>query len=104
MAIMKIMYIKLNKLSSDEEAAATFVRLMMACNDLTLTNACLAKYQDDNKKQNKYLLRKCNSCGDDCYGSYCRECFSKNQHVNLSRMKTQKRYYEKRKTNGKNLL
>lgn len=49
------MYIKLDKLASKGETANTVIRLMMACNDLTLTNSCLGRYIDENNMKNKYL-------------------------------------------------
>ena len=52
---MKIMYINLNKLNFDEEIAATIIRLMMACNDNTLANTCLAIYKDNTTEKNKYI-------------------------------------------------
>lgn len=51
----RIMYIDLDKLNYDEKIATTIVRLMMACNDLTLANACYARYQDETNKANKYI-------------------------------------------------
>ncbi len=52
---IKLMFIELNKLIANEEIAITIIRLMMACNDLTLINTCLAKYQDDKTQKNKYI-------------------------------------------------
>ena len=49
------MYLSLNKLIANEEIAVILIRLMMACNDLTLTNTCLTKYQDSNTQKNKYI-------------------------------------------------
>lgn len=52
---IKLMYIDLDKLIGNEEIATNIIRLMMACNDLTLTNVCLAKYRDDLTQKNKYI-------------------------------------------------
>lgn len=49
------MFVDLNKLIGNEEIAATIIRLMMACNDLTLTNTCLAQYRDGITPKNKYI-------------------------------------------------
>lgn len=49
------MYVDLDKLVGNEEIASIIIRLMMACNDLTLTNTCLGRYRDDNTQKNKYI-------------------------------------------------
>lgn len=49
------MLIDLNKLIGNKKIAVTIIRLMMACNDLTLINTCLAQYQDSTTSKNKYI-------------------------------------------------
>jgi len=40
---------------------------------------------DPNKIHNKYLIRKCRSCGADCYGTYCWECHTKGKHTRIGK-------------------
>lgn len=51
----RTLLIDLNKLNRDKEVAALLIRLMMACNDLSLANSCLSKYKRDTGKHKKYV-------------------------------------------------
>jgi len=40
---------------------------------------------DPNKKVNRSLIRKCRSCGKECYGTLCWECHSKGKHTRIGK-------------------
>ena len=57
--ITRTIYIDLEKLNRNNKLATLIPRLMMACNDVSFSNACLAEYKDKKDTKNRYNIGAC---------------------------------------------
>ncbi len=50
-------FVDLSRLLFQKEKASLIIRLMMACNDISLANQCLAKYKKDQGRMRKHIQK-----------------------------------------------
>lgn len=50
-------FVDLSRLLFQKEKASLIIRLMMACNDISLANQCLAKYKKDQGRMRKHVQK-----------------------------------------------
>lgn len=57
MSRTQTIFVDLSRLLFQKEEAALIVRLMMACNDISLSNQCLVKYREDQGRMRQNVQR-----------------------------------------------
>ncbi len=55
MARTRTIYVNLRRLQSTGKDASLFIRLMMACNDISLANQCQARFREEQKPIKKHV-------------------------------------------------